>query len=231
MITFNGSASAGVSVAGPMTPQRSGVRAHVRARSGCAEVGGTRRRPRGAGRLAGTDRNCPGEARSVSRAHSAAGAPTQIRGWARTGVSTCGGRGRRLHCAAWCLVVCPRRRARPKPHSPPAAGEGGGFTARRGRVSAQFLLAPTIHPHAPTFLAYHACTLVLSSVYVGSTVFRVLLLYSVIHPRRAHVFCGPSPHAPQGSVGEGKARGRVSPRNVCYFRSCNMAHQGVTCVG
>ena len=140
-LTFNGSASAGVSVAGPMTPQRSGVRAHVRARSGCAGVGGTRRRPRGAGSLARTDPNCPGGARSVSRAHSAAGAPTQIRGWARPGVSTCGGRGRRLHCAAWCLVVCPRRRARPKPHSPPAAGEGGGFTARRGRVSAQFLLA------------------------------------------------------------------------------------------
>ena len=45
------------------------------------------------------------------------------------------------------------------------------------------------------------------SIAMGSTVFRVLLLYSVIHPRRAHVFCGPSPHAPQGSVGEGKARG------------------------
>ena len=155
----------------------------------------------------------------MSRAHSAAGAPTQIRGWARTGVSTCGGRGRRLHCAAWCLVVCPRRRARPKPHSPPAAGEGGGFTARRGRVSAQFLLAPTIHPHAPTFLAYHACTLILSSVYVGSTVFRVLLLYSVIHPRRAHVFCGPSPHAPQGSVGEGKAS-QASEYSMILELSC-----------
>ena len=107
-----------------MTPQRSGVRARVRARSGCAEVGGTRRRPRGAGRLAGTDLNCPGGARSVSRAHSAAGAPTQIRGWARTGVSTCGGRGRRLHCAAWCLVVCPRRRARPKPPQPTCGGRG-----------------------------------------------------------------------------------------------------------
>ena len=101
----HGPARVGVSVAGPMTPQRSGVRAHVRARSGCAGVGGTRRRPRGAGRLARTDLNCPGGARSVSRAHSAAGAPTQIRGWAHA-----------------------RELA-------PAAGEGGGFTARRGALS------------------------------------------------------------------------------------------------
>ena len=126
----------------PHDPQRSGVRAHVRARSGCAGVGGTRRRPRGAGRLARTDLNCPGGARSVSRAHSAAGAPTQIRGWAHAReLAPAAGEGGGFTARRGALS-CVRAGARaPNPHSPPAAGEGGGFTARRGRVSAQFLLA------------------------------------------------------------------------------------------